>query len=141
MAEKTTNHRTIDNMNELVSEDVHGKEDSSIKSSEGESTTMMSLKDAEVLSTPSSESNPSSIQHLEGGSWKPVEYETGIGPSKSDDPETIVREQVIPMLKFSKKISILLLLGTELQQQYNPFSFGLVIFNIMLLSLIYVSYS
>ncbi|XVF68931.1 hypothetical protein PTKIN_Ptkin11bG0040800 [Pterospermum kingtungense] len=89
MTEKTTNHNIIDNVNELGSENMHGKEDSSIKSSEGESKTLMGLKDAEVLSKPSSESNPSSIEHPEGESEKLVEYDTGIGPSKSDDPDTM----------------------------------------------------
>ncbi|XWS28724.1 hypothetical protein CRYUN_Cryun25bG0095800 [Craigia yunnanensis] len=100
MTEKTTDYSTVDNMNELVLEDTHGKEDSSIKFSEGESKTLMSLKDAKELSKPSSESNSGSIEHLEGGSEKLVEYDTGIGPSKSeeenaksDDPETMVREE------------------------------------------------
>ena len=115
MTEKTTNYSTVDNMNELVLEDTHGKEDSSIKLSEGESKTLMSLKDAKELSKPSSESNSGSIEHLEGGSEKLVEYDTGIDPSKSeeenaksDDPETMVREEIIPMLILAKDLHTLL---------------------------------
>ncbi|XP_022732451.1 uncharacterized protein LOC111286642 [Durio zibethinus] len=130
MIEKSTNDSTAHNMNELVLEDTHGKEDSSIKSSEVESETLMSLKDAKELSKPSSESSPGSIEHLEGGSENLIEYDTGIDPSKSEeenaksnDPETMAREEVIPPLNFGKRSLYLLhSVVTELQQQYSILS-------------------
>ncbi|WRX34938.1 hypothetical protein QQP08_027858 [Theobroma cacao] len=99
--QKTTNYSTVHNMNELVLEDMHGKEDSiehNIKSSEGESETMMSSKDTKELSGPFRESDPGSVEHLEGGSEKLIEYDTGISPSNvnSDVPETMIRSEEEP---------------------------------------------
>ncbi|OMO84273.1 hypothetical protein CCACVL1_10918 [Corchorus capsularis] len=75
MTEKNTNSNTLDDMNELVLEDKHQKEDYSLKSNEG---------------------NAASIVHLEGGSDKPIEHDFGIDLSKteeenvnSDVPETM----------------------------------------------------
>lgn len=110
-------------MNELVLEDMHGKEDSiehNIKSSEGESETMMSSKDTKELSGPFRESDPGSVEHLEGGSEKLIEYDTGISPSNvnSDVPETMIRsEEVMPCLTLAKDPHTCYSTDTELQQQ------------------------
>ncbi|OMO90517.1 hypothetical protein COLO4_19108 [Corchorus olitorius] len=64
MIEKNSNSNTMDDMNELVLEDKHQKEDYSLKSSEG---------------------NAASILQLEGGSDKPIECDSGIDPPKIEE--------------------------------------------------------
>ncbi|GMI81734.1 hypothetical protein HRI_001842700 [Hibiscus trionum] len=76
---KTPDGSTVHDMNELVLEGTHGKEDSSINSSKDESKTSTSPKDAKELSKSSGESNPDSNEHL--------------GGLKSDDPKTTVTEK------------------------------------------------
>ncbi|GMI92199.1 hypothetical protein HRI_002889100 [Hibiscus trionum] len=96
---KSPNGSPVHNMNELVLEGIHVKEDSSIKSSQDESKTSTSSMDEKELSKPSGESNPDFNDHL-GGSKKLTEYNSGTDPSEpekgnanSDDPKIMVTEK------------------------------------------------
>lgn len=137
MTKKRTDGSTAHNMNELVLEGTQGKDGSSIKSSKDESKALTSSEDMKELSKTSGENNLDSIEHL-GGSEKLIEHNTRTdsskseeGDAKTDDPKTMVREKVIPLLN----------LGTQLQQRYSIFSFCFSNFNIRSLFLMHVSYS
>ncbi|XP_039052559.1 dentin sialophosphoprotein-like [Hibiscus syriacus] len=89
----------VHNMNELVLEGTHGKEDSSIKSSKDESKTSTNSMDAKEALKPYGESNPDFIERL-GGSEKLTEHNSGTDPSKSNegnaksaDPNTMETEK------------------------------------------------